>query len=92
MAVMDRQTFKAGTKVVLTLPTDPGEEAIVLEAIPPRMPPVPGSPVGPASGAVAGADGLPWRYRVQVVRTGKELLVDEDDVRPLQESEYEASP
>jgi hypothetical protein len=81
--------FKVDTKVLLTLATHPDEEAIVLQQIPPALSSAPYGPIGPGAGAALGDAALPFRYRVQVVRTGQELIVDEEDARPTEDTEFD---
>ena len=77
---MIETAFEVGAKVRLLRPTVAGEEAIVLEVIEPR--PV---ALGEYSSALGGVEPgrRVSRYRVQVVRTGEELLERADRMEPI---------
>lgn len=77
--------YKIGTKVRLLRATCAGEDAIVLEQIAPKA-----VSLGEYSSSAAGCgEAADMRYRVQVVRTGQELIERNSAIQPCEDTEFD---
>ena len=81
-----RRLYKAGSKVRMLRAANAGDEAIILERIE-----TPGISMGQYASSRGGVleSGAAQRYRVQVIRTGQELLEDHERLEPCDGTEYE---
>lgn len=80
-----RRLYKVGSKVRLLRAANLGDEAVILERVTP--PTISTGQYSSSRGGVLGA--AEARYRVQVVRTGQELLQGEEWLEPCDGTQYE---
>jgi len=78
--------YKVGSRVRLLRAGNQGDEAVILERIV-----SPTISTGQYESSYAGAGLQTQRYRVQVVRTGQELVECEDRLEACSATEYESA-
>ncbi len=82
---MTKRLYKVGCKVRMLRAANLGDEAVILERI--TQPEIHTGQYSSSRGGLLGA--ADTRYRVQVVRTGQELLQGEALLEPCDGTEYE---